>query len=573
MQLPDLRIRSPYSDDNKPFLNLGRYLYVSGARHDARWVHRKIENGDLGVPQIDRIEVLLAIKEEMDTRLISGSSLRSIQTYMSEIKLFLVFFEDHQLSFSLKQLVPNYLNYSEHLFMVSHQKSARVKKTTYYNRLSMLSNLLGAILGIPREELLITRVRMKPPPSLKKSVGRAAEKQNLEETFKLGNFLVCLIAGLSIEAILGTPPLIIPIRAGLVENDQVRLSVGLKNHEWLSKPRNQWTVWQKNNYPTLVKAISPVNSIEGTRRWELVNMRVCAEFLLFIAQTGMNLTQAMKLERGSLKYKSVGDSWYVRCYKNRKGGEVTFNIYKSYKPYLEQYQTFINYFFPDSKLLFPLFLQNGIESDSRSALKGRTMRRLALKYGIPWVPAKMLRNTRVNWLLRRSGDEDLTAEMAQHTREVLRDRYERPSQQRTIIEVIRFWNKHDPITQGDLVGSVIGSQCGGKPEATEDKPSSTVEPNCVNPAGCLWCKRHRDVETFDYVWSLASMRHLKSIEASLTLSQETTPADLVLERLSTKLNWFKSFNPQHAQWVIEAEDRVEEGEYHPSWCQIIGFLE
>jgi len=573
MEIPNLQIRSPYGDYNKFSLNLERYLYVSGASHDAQWVHRKIENGELGVPKTDRIEILLAIKEEMETRFISGCPPHSIKSYMSEIKLFFVFLEEYQLPFSLKQLVANYLTYSEHLFMESHQKSAQIKKTSCYNRLSMLSTLFGAILSLPREELLIARIRMKRPSSLKKSVSRATEKQNLEETFKLGNFLVFLIAGLSTEAILGTLPLIIPIREGLVENDYVRLTIGLKDHEWLSKPKNQLTVWQKDNHSRLVKARAPVDRIEGTRRWELVNMRVCAEFLVFIAQTGMNLTQAKELERSNLKYKSVGDSWYVRCYKNRKGGEVTFNIYKSYKPYFEKYQAFINYFFPDSKNLFPLALKDKLESTSRSALSGRTIRNLALRYGIPWVPARVLRNTRVNWLLRRSGDEDLTAEMVQHTREMLRDRYERPSQQRAVVEITRFWNKYDPITQGDLVGSVISSQCNGKPEATVDKPSSTVEPNCVNQTGCLWCKHHRDVDTFDYVWSLASMRHLKSIEASLTLSQETVPADLVIERLSTKLNWFKSSNPQHAQWVIEAEDRVEEGEYHPNWCQIIGFLE
>ncbi|MEI9346071.1 hypothetical protein RI655_32035, partial [Pseudomonas aeruginosa] len=83
---------------------------------------------------------------------------------------------------------------------------------------------------------------------------------------------------------------------------------------------------------------------------------------------------------------------------------------------------------------------------------------------------------------------------------VLKQQYERPSQQRAMIEVTQFWNKHDPIKQGDLTGSVIASSCNGKPEATDDKPASVAEPNCINPSGCLWCRHLRDSDTEDYVW-------------------------------------------------------------------------
>lgn len=56
----------------------------------------------------------------------------------------------------------------------------------------------------------------------------------------------------------------------------------------------------------------------------------------------------------------------------------------------------------------------------------------------------MLRNSRVNRLLRRSGDLELTAEMAQHAEQTLLGIYERPSQQRAMGEIMRFWNCADP---------------------------------------------------------------------------------------------------------------------------------
>ena len=176
-------------------------------------------------------------------------------------------------------------------------------------------------------------------------------------------------------------------------------------------------------------------------------------------------------------------------------------------------------------------------------------RQLFEAHGLAWVTPRELRNTRVNWLLRRSGDPELTADMAQHTREVLKDQYERPSQQRAMVEVARFWSKHDPIKQKDLKASVISSSCNGDPESVADRPGGIVEPNCVNPSGCLWCKHHRDVDSEDYIWSISSFRHLKTIEASMTLSREEVPSDVVVDRLSEKLTWFKNSSSRRAGWV------------------------
>ncbi|HCG1306831.1 hypothetical protein [Pseudomonas aeruginosa] len=536
---------------------------------------QKIDRGELGKPQLERIELLLAIKDEIVTRLISGQSRNSVPHYIATLTHFLRFLDDNQKSFSLGQLEANYLEFAENLFIAANKKISALNIRSAYGRAATLSALFSSILNIPPSVRLVNRTRLKASPTAKKAVNRTIEKQSLEATFTQGNFLVDLMAGLTIEAVHGPLPLTIPIRPGLVERNQVQLHAGLLESGWLSTPKAQWTPSQKSRYAEMMRTRQPVRSIEGTKRWVLVNLRVQAEFLVFLAQTGMNLTQAKELKRGALKYKPLGDSWQVRCYKRRKGGEVSFRIYKSYKPFLESYRSFISYFFPESESLFPLFDRYGKhESRNRSGLNSFVLiRSLLADHAIPCIPPSTLRNTRVNWLLRRSGDAGLTAEVAQHTRAVLRQQYERPSQQRAMIEVTQFWNKHDPIKQGDLTGSVIASSCNGKPEATDDKPASVVKPNCINPSGCLWCRHLRDSDTEDYVWSLASMRHLKSIEVSITPTRETVPADRVIERLSAKLAWFRNASPKRAQWVEEAQQRITEGDYHPNWSHIIEFLE
>lgn len=471
------------------------------------------------------------------------------------------------------------MEYAEFLFIRSRSKSEALSQNAAYTLAATLSTLFGSILNIPSTIRLINRTRLQVSPSSKKAVSRKAEKQNLEATFKQGNFLVDLVNGLSKDAIHGPLPITISIRPGLVENDRLLLYAGLQNLEIAPHPKSEWAVSQKGLYSEALRRRAPVGDIKakkfGAKRWLLVNLSVQAEFLIFIAQTGMNLTQAKDLGREALKYKPLGDSWQVRCYKNRKGGEVSFRIYKSYKPFLDNYRAFINHFFPESELMFPLFDSEG---DKESAVRNglvqfRLVRRLLEEHAIPWVAPSQLRNTRVNWLLRRSGDADLASEMAQHTQEVLKQQYELPSQQRAMVEVTQFWNKHDPIEQGDLRASVIASSCNGNPKAAHDKPGSVVEPNCINPSGCLWCVHQRDLDCGDYVWSLASMRHLKGIEAGTASSKVKTPADHAVDRISAKLAWFRSSTPERAGWVEEALERVEEGAYHPNWAPVIEFLE
>lgn len=573
MILPELCVRSPNDGDTRPMWNLGRFLYVGAVHENARWVWRKIERGELGKPQLERAELLSAIKETLETRLIKGQAERSISSYLSSLVLFFRFLEDHQHSFSLEELEANYLSYAEYLFIATHKKPAMQKMASAYGIAAMLSGIFGEILDIQGSARLINRIRLKAPRTAKKAVSKDAEKQSLEYTFTLGSFVVDLAAGLSTEAIIGPLPITIPIRPGLVANDQVKVFGLRKEPEWLSVHKDQWTREQKKRHKSIMQLRQPVRSIQGTSRRNLVSLRIQAEFLLFIAQTGMNVAQAKALGCNVLKYKPLGDSWQVRCYKARRQGEVSFRIYKSYKPYLERYRSFINYFFPDSKFLFPQYDDCGYESQKRASLSLQRLRIFIMDLGIPWVPPSALRNTRVNWLLRRSGDADLTAEMAQHTRQVLRERYERPSQQRAMSEITRFWHRHDPIQQSELTRSIIASQCNSRPAATDDKPVSVVEPNCVNPSGCLWCVHRRDLDSEDYVWSLASMRYLKSIEASTTLTRETVPADEAVARLSSMLRWYRNSSAGRMQWVEEAERRIEEGHYHPNWSQLIEFLE
>ena len=571
-ELPNLIIQHEKFNPSHHRYNLKRLLYKGSAGLDARFVFPKIENGELGEQLLDRLELLQEIKAHIETRLICGSSPKSMNSYLTSVVGFFKFIDQSHHLPKLSNLSSIYVEYSEYLFIGVHEKPRRLSMNTAYSYAASLSRLFGNILDIPVEQNLIQRTRLKYEETSKKAVSKSAEKQNLEDTFKAGAYLVDLIDGLTVESIFGELPLRIPIRSKLIKQDNMVFAIGL----WPSVDKsietdvNKKTSIQKTYHRNAANRRKPVDSLNGTQRWYLVNLRVTAEFLVFIAQTGMNTTQAVALKRRRFAYKAAADdSFSVRAYKNRAGGEVLFTIYRSYKARLSKHLSFINYFFPDSELLFPRF---GINGESTVSVTQYDSLRSHLKLNqIPWIPPKTLRNTRVNWLLRRSGDEEITSEMAQHTKEVLKANYERPSQQRAMVETTRFWNQHDPIRQCDLKEAPIG-QCSGNPEPVDTKPASVVVPNCLSQSGCLWCKHHRDLDTADYVWSLCSMRHLKTIEATLPTRKEI-PADVVIDRITEKLDAYRIMSDDRAQWVSEAELRIQECHYHTDWSPLIEFVE
>ena len=192
-----------------------------------------------------------------------------------------------------------------------------------------------------------------------------------------------------------------------------------------------------------------------------------------------------------------------------------------------------------------------------------------------FVGPQFLRNTRVNWMLRKTADPDLTADMAQHTKQTLHRVYERPSQQRAMVEVLRFWRKADP--GNARTQAVAPGDCTGGPKAVAELPTDAPSPDCVKASGCLWCRDHRYIDSMDHVWALASFKHLKVIELSKVRSPNSEklvpPARLAIDRLNEKLRWFHQSNETRRGWVAEAEARVEEGEYHHHWREVISGLE
>ncbi|MGF6853938.1 hypothetical protein [Paraburkholderia sp. CI3] len=167
----------------------------------------------------------------------------------------------------------------------------------------------------------------------------------------------------------------------------------------------------------------------------------------------------------------------------------------------------------------------------------------------------------------------MTAEMAQNAKETLLRTYEDPNHQLAAVEISHFHSISDPTIVPPGPGACIDQS----PEPLPNAPSGAPRPDCVSPAGCLFCQHQRDLDEENYVWSLASYRYLKSLELSKyrppNKRQDPHPAALVISRIGAKLDALRSIDSRHAQWVNEALTRIDEGVFHPAWDGFIQLTE
>lgn len=540
-------------------------LYKGGAKALVYKVGAMIDAGTLGIPILERITLVLKIHETISDQLASGGAKSTAFSRITLVRYLFRWSDETGNCLSLVDVEATYHHWTDHLL----HRVRVVKDLTEcgaYNYGSAVGMVIDRVLE-RRTPILLT-TRLKKPKRKKISRGIHADKQNLEETFSFGQALLDICDGLSINALWGPLPVQITLRtqqtlvewSGLMPPEELR---------WFN-PQTSQQHFNAKKAPQLRAAYSEDRTLRT--RFSLVNLRIEAEMLIFMCQTGMNLSQAHQLRYEQFSFKSIINGFEARSYKHRRGGSVLFEIFDDYKQVFKRYLAWRNEVFPDDPdgLLFPLIRKGGRTEDNAPSFD--RVRKTCKKLGLVFIGPQKLRNTRVNWLLRRSRDPDLTAEMDQHTKQTLLNVYEEPNLPVTMSEVTRFWQLHDPANDPPAPGVCIGSS----PSPVEDIPAEATPPDCLTPSGCLWCQHQRDIDSLDHVWSLISFRFLKSQELARyippVLSKtppRSHPADLAIKRITAKLHYFKQSSELRTQWVEECLVRIDEGNYHPNWVGLI----
>lgn len=598
-----IRVEHPSVPDHRKMFSLERLAYVGGASTMATVFKRHFEEGKIGVFIESRVEVLIAFKKYCEELLVRGDSELTVGRLVSDFMAFVIYCDSSEVhqKLSFQSLEKAVFDYCDHLVQRALSKNDKLKKVTAYSYGKNICTIATKILNSPFDLFYRTRVReFRKSRTPKKAVGKQADKLLKSELEKFGSVLLDVMNGITKELITGPMPLRVPIRHKLVENDEILLfgriekdsleKVKLNPDEYIKihmkdyhggNPKKSAREYLRR----MKKRLSPSSDLMKSHRYTFFNYRIQAEMRMFIALTQGNLQPVKDLKREKFSFKPMGDFYQVRNYKNRKGGNVLFEVHRAYRPYFEAYLNFRDDFvstYPmkNDDLLFPFFQPPSSHGTNKEPIYGTAKqhhsfrKNVFLDNAIPWVNSKDLRQAALNILHQYSDDENLTAEQASHTVGTFKQNYEKPSLHKANIEVTRFWSERDPIKVENLKVSIIKSQCDNKPVVTDDKPPQIVEPNCINPSGCLWCDKHRDIESFDYIWSLVSMRYLKRIESSLFISDGDNPIEMVINRINSKIEWFNLKNQKYADWITEAEIRVdEELDFHPFWLALIDAME
>lgn len=556
-----------YGKNETPW-DLAPLLYNGGAVTNVKTVRVEIASGALGDPLPERVELVKALHDCLTDDLVGGGSRLSANNKIGALRKFFQWADQYARSLSIETVAQVYLDWAEHLLQ-RHRVEGYLTAGSLYDTASLTATMVDRVLG--RSSTLLYSTRIRKPRGKGKMRSGSADKQSLESSFAFGHFLTDVCDSLSYDATTGRLPVLVALRSG----QQVEF--------WCksSDPEKESPYTKNARTPSQVEAIAQNLALRSSDtsieiRYPVVNLRIEAELLMFIAQTGLNLSQAHKLRMDQYHYTSHLDGYQVRAYKNRRGGEVLFEIFSHYRIWFERYIEWRNTWFPNDVdgLLFPLVRVGG--RLSTQAPQFSALGRICADQGVEMVKARKLRGARINWLLRESLNPHQVAEIAQHTAETLIRVYAEPNHQIAMVEITRFHRQADPAIYSPAPGTCVTSS----PKPVVGAPTNAPEPDCINASGCLFCVNHRDIESEDHVWSLSSLRVLKSLELSRYRPAFTGeaavaehPAMLAVERLSAKLRFFQESGEVRRLWVEEALARIAEENYHPAWDGFIRLAE
>lgn len=552
--------------------DLNVLLFKGAANINRSLVMEALEHGRCGELQENRLSLVMKFHEVLTSSLVRGSSQRTVITSLETIWSFYGWVDKNNMSINEDSVIDTFKLWTE--FLINR---VRVKKNisqmTAYKKASKTAYLIAKTLDLPGEKPghnLMLLTRLERPNKSQNILSTDADKQNLSDTFYFGRLLTCICNGLGAQTIRGA----LPVKIELENEKIITLASGLKNPDL-----DISTIKELNARKKAEAARRPLPNneslLDSYKRTSLINLRIESELLIFIAQTGMNLSQAIGMKVDGFRWQTDGEDYEVfRVYKDRRKGEVIFRCYKLYRNHLKKYLDWLveTDLSQNDDRLFPL--------QSRAMIKGKntkvafdTYKLLVKKHKFPFISPYKLRNTRVNWLLRHTDDINLTAEQMGHTPSVLMQNYARPHHQRAVNEIVKFHNMTEPSFASPGPGLCIDKN---KPKSSKYLVDNTPKPDCISPEGCLFCDKHRDVMSMDYCWKLTSHLKIKSLEVGSYKPSEHNyihPANLVIDRISLKLNAIAESSEIRRMWVQDANDLVRSGKYHPYWSGYIQLLE
>lgn len=569
----DLKIKGLNRGTHEQPWDLEILLYKNAAKVRRTVVISKIEAGELGFVDQRRLPFILKLYDYFLTLLAKGSSQATIKTYLERLWLFYSWADTENLLIDEDSIIQVFKEWTEYLlFRINVVKD--IKHYTAFKAASLMANIIANSLGLPGKKpgnSLIVMTRLKRPNGSSQPFSLKANKQNLSDTFEFGRAISTICSELDLNTVRGS----LPIKIHIDPDHEITLLGNIMSPDIdISQVENK-SIRQAME-ETRRAMYNSESLFDGHKRSSIINIRIECELLIFIAQTGMNTAQAAKLDRSNFRWQSVGSEYDVfKVYKDRREGEALFRCYSLYREHFNNYLKWLDEtgLSDISSQLFPLYGRSIIKARGSKVDFNRT-KKLFKKYSLKFINPSELRKTRVNWLLRYTDSIELTAEQMGHTSSVLMQNYMQPNHQRAVSEIIKFHSLTDPNYQvSPGPGLCVNAN---KPTVIPENNKQTPLPDCISPEGCLFCTNHRDIMEYDYCWKLASHLKIKTLEINFykpASNEEAHPANIVIDRISEKLNAISGSSDIRKIWVNDAYNSVRSGLYHPRWNAFIQLME
>ena len=197
---------------------------------------------------------------------------------------------------------------------------------------------------------------------------------------------------------------------------------------------------------------------------------------------------------------------------------------------------------------------------ARTGWDFQAIRKLLKALDTKFIGPQALRKTAGIWIERTKAG--MGSQLLGNSPETFSRDYDQPNHQRAMVDVTNFWRE----TEKALSATGPGLCVKVSPQMIENAPENAPTPDCVSGSGCLFCEHNRDQHSFDHAWKLTSMRALLIRQLAEDRSPESqaasNPTMVKIDRIAAKLDAFALVGGEHANWVSEAEERIDEGHFH-----------
>ncbi|MDR6679507.1 hypothetical protein [Pseudomonas oryzihabitans] len=539
-----------YSSLHVPYA-LGIFLYRGGAKLNRRTSYRLMQEGNLGEPIMERLSIVKALHDYLEGKITGGMPRDTLRTVFNGVRSFFNYIDSKELKVSMEDLADVFISWGRYLSDKHLANKSKVPNPKHI--VSSAGGAIAYVCGITSNSL-VRSCRLPNSQGFKSP----SKSKFISSVDSYCDDLLSVVSCLSVKAITGKLPVFISVESSdLLYCSYAR--AGLRNLVVNKEQQKDFELYAQNGNGSIASHI---------------NLRLICELMLFIKHTAANFEQATRLTYSNKKMTYAESGVKYHAYKNRKGGEVSYLITSAYSEVFKNYLDFRGFvvkLYP-SDALFP-FIRRG-QFDSFKKVQDIRVRQLMSKLGRTYIPPSVLRVHALNKLLQVTSNIDDAITLGQHQAKTFFRSYYQPNHNVAAQDWSRFW----AMIEGKRKAALVFGKCeGNKGVVINSVTEGAPKPDCINPAGCLFCMHYRGVKTFDYIWALLSYRQLKLLEYSKSkasvLTDSITPLEGVVARIAEIEKQFCGGGRISVDFHCEAKSRISESHYHPYWSGFIELLE